>query len=262
MAGGGGCRGTSSSVHCTIACLDAGSTPPNGRRGTNIAQTRLMAIAAEDTVAKPAATLASPAADDDVMRHSPLEDVLALVLGSLLVALGIAMFQRAGLLTGGTAGLAFLVHYASGWPFGVLFFAINLPFYWLAWRHMGPGFTLKTFAAVALLSAETEALPQVLSFQTLAPAFAAVMGGLLVGVGLLALFRHQASIGGVGILAVLLQERRGWRAGKVQMAIDAAIIAAAFLVVPAAQVLLSVLGALSLNLVLAINHRPGRYVAR
>lgn len=200
--------------------------------------------------------------DDDVTRHSALEDAMALLLGSLLVALGIAMFQRAGLLTGGTAGLAFLLHYGSGWAFGPLFFAINLPFYWLAWRHMGPGFTLKTFAAVALLSIETEGLPRLVAFQTLDPVFAAVMGGFLVGVGLLALFRHQASIGGVGILAVLLQEKRGWRAGKVQMVIDAAVIGAAFFVVPAGQVLLSVLGAVALNLVLAINHRPGRYVAR
>lgn len=46
------------------------------------------------------------------------------------------------------------------------------------------------------------------------------------------------------------------------MTIDCCIVGAALFVVPLAQVLLSVLGALTLNLVLAMNHRPGRYVAR
>ncbi len=202
------------------------------------------------------------APDDDITRHSALEDAMALLLGTAAMALGIAMFQHAGLLAGGTAGLAFLLHYASGLPFGPVFFAINLPFYWLAWRHLGHAFTLKTFAAVALLSIETETLPRLVGFAQLQPLYAALMGGTLIGMGMLALFRHQASIGGVGIVAIVLQEKRGWRAGTLQMALDCSIVALAFAVVAPTQVLLSVAGAVALNLVLAINHRPGRYVAR
>jgi len=200
--------------------------------------------------------------DDSVTRHTPLEDAVALLCGSVLVAMGVAMFKQASMVAGGTTGIAFLVFYASGMNFGLALFLINLPFYWLAWRHMGREFTLKTFAAVALLSAEIELLPRVLGFDLLNPVFAAMAGGLLVGTGMLILFRHRASIGGIGVLAVLLQERRGWRAGKVQMVIDCSIVAAALLVVPVAQVLLSVLGVVTLNIVLALNHRPGRYVAR
>lgn len=200
--------------------------------------------------------------DGDITHHSAFEDAMALLLGTAAMALGITMFQHAGLLAGGTAGLAFLLHYASGLPFGPVFFAINLPFYWLAWRHLGRAFTLKTFAAVALLSIETEALPRLVGFARLQPLYAALMGGTLIGMGLLALFRHQASVGGVGIVAIVLQEQRGWRAGQLQMALDCSIVAAAFAVVAPLQVLLSVAGAVALNLVLAINHRPGRYVAR
>ena len=194
--------------------------------------------------------------------HSRLEDAFALVCGTLLVTLGVAMFRNASMVAGGTTGIAFLVHYASHVNFGLALFLINLPFYWLAWRHMGREFTLKTFTAVALMAAEVELLPRVLTFGTLHPLFAAVAGGLLIGTGMLILFRHRASIGGIGVVAVLLQERKGWRAGQVQMAIDCTIVLAAVFVVPLAQVALSVLGALTLNLVLAMNHRPGRYVAR
>lgn len=200
--------------------------------------------------------------DSSVTHHTPFEDAAALVMGTLVLTLGIEMFKEASLLTGGTAGIAFLLHYATGLGFGPVFFLINLPFYWLAWKHLGRVFTLKTFAAVALLSVASELMPMLLSFSHLEPVFAAVTGGLLIGIGLLILFRHQASVGGVGIVAVTLQERRGWRAGTVQMVIDVSILLAALAVVPIAQVLLSIVGALSLNLVLAINHRPGRYVAR
>jgi uncharacterized membrane-anchored protein YitT (DUF2179 family) len=170
------------------------------------------------------------------------------------------MFASAGLLAGGTAGLAFLIHYATGWRFGVVFFVVNLPFYVLAWRAMGAAFTFKTFCAVAALSLAAELMPFVLRFESLQPLYAGVMGGFLIGAGLLMLFRHKASLGGINILALYLQQHRGWRAGKVQMAIDCVIVLAAFALVEPWRIAVSVLGAVALNLVVAVNHRPGRYL--
>ena len=197
----------------------------------------------------------------DPVPHSPLEDAVALFTGTLLISVGVAFFTTAGLMTGGTAGLAFLLHYATGWGFGKVFFVLNLPFYWLAWRKMGRAFTLKTFLAVLLLSVLTEAQAQLLQFATLQPAYAAVAGGLITGTGFLVLFRHRGSLGGVGILALYLQERFGWRAGKFQMVVDSAIVLLALWTVEPERVAWSVLGAVAMNLVLAMNHRPGRYMA-
>ncbi|HEY0200743.1 MAG TPA: YitT family protein, partial [Burkholderiaceae bacterium] len=56
-----------------------------------------------------------------------------------------------------------------------------------------------------------------------------------------------------------LQEKHGWRAGKVQMAIDCSIVLLAFLVIPPGRVLWSVLGAVVMNLFLWVYHKPGRY---
>ncbi len=202
----------------------------------------------------------TPAAPPPV-RHRPHEDVQALFTGTLFVALGVIMFRECGLLTGGTAGLAFLLHYATGWNFSLLFFLINLPFYGLALRRMGKVFTLKTFAAVGLLAALAQWVPQWIHIDQLSTGFAAVAGGLLMGAGMLILFRHRASLGGFNVLVLWLQERFGWRAGKVQMAFDCAIVLAAFAVVDWQQIAWSVLGAVVLNMTLAINHRPGRYMA-
>jgi uncharacterized membrane-anchored protein YitT (DUF2179 family) len=196
-----------------------------------------------------------------VVRHSFFDDAQALITGTLFVAIGLALFRHAGLMTGGTVGLAFLAHYASGWPFGALFFAINLPFYALAWRRMGMRFTLKTLAAVTLLALLSEALPAWFSLQQVAPWFAAVAGGLLVGAGFIILFRHRASLGGLNVLVLWLQERFGWRAGHVQMAIDSAILLASWPWIDGPRLALSILAAAAMNFALAVNHRPGRYVA-
>ena len=193
--------------------------------------------------------------------HTALDDAQALLTGTLFVSLGLALFKHAGLVTGGTAGLAFIVHYATALPFGVGFFLINLPFYALAWQRMGARFTLKTFAAVGLLSAFSEAMPVLLQLQQVQPVFAALGGGLLMGAGMLMLFRHHASLGGLNMVALWLQEQYGWRAGHVQLALDVLILLASTPWLSPLQLALSVAGAVALNLTLAINHRRGRYAA-
>ncbi|HEY0819508.1 MAG TPA: YitT family protein [Rhizobacter sp.] len=200
--------------------------------------------------------------DPSTLRHTPLEDLQALLIGTLLVSLAVTLFQHAGLLSGGTAGIAFLAHYLGGWSFGLAYFVINLPFYWLAWRHMGKSFTLRTLAAVVLVAVMSDWLPRHLVLASLDAWLAALLGGVLMGNGFLVLFRHQASLGGLGILALLAQKKKGWRAGHVQMAMDATIVCAALATVPLDRVALSVAAAVVLNLVLATNHRPGRYVAQ
>ncbi len=196
----------------------------------------------------------------EAITHSWLDDAHALVAGSLFVALGMTMFSYAGLLTGGVAGVAFLASYATGSSVALFFFLLNLPFFGLAWFRLGTEFTLKSFAAVVLVSVCTALAPKVVRFEFLNPWLASVLGGFLIGFGLLALLRHGASVGGVNIVAQWLQQSRGLSAGKVQMAVDVLVVLAALVVVPPARVLQSVVGALAIGAILALNHRPGRYL--
>ncbi|WP_210529753.1 YitT family protein [Rubellimicrobium arenae] len=193
--------------------------------------------------------------------HTAVDDAQGLAFGVIMAAVGVAILTQLGLITGQTAGLAVLLSYLTGLPFGAVFFVLNLPFYWLGWRRMGPAFTIKTFISVAALSALTWLVPGWMSFAHLNPVFGAVLFGLCSGAGLLALFRHGASLGGVGIVAVLIQDRTGFRAGWTQLGFDAVLFALALLVLDLPTVLLSALGAAVLNLVIAINHRRDRYVA-
>jgi len=194
-----------------------------------------------------------------LQQHTLFEDAQAIFTGTLFVSLALILFAQAGLMTGGTAGAAFVLHYATGAPLGALLFAINLPFYWFAWTRMGREFTVKTFIAISLLSAMTSFSPRLFAIERLHPAYAAVLGGLLLGSGCLFLARHRASLGGATIVSLYLQRARGWRAGAVQMAMDSVIVLLALLVIEPQRVAWSVLAAMVMNLFIAVNHRPGRY---
>ena len=193
-------------------------------------------------------------------HHSFFEDAQAIVTAAAFVSLGLAFLRSHQLLTGGTAGMALLLARVTPLSFGQLFALLNLPCFWLGVKQLGWRFTLKTFTAIGLVSLASDHMGEVLHFERVQPVYAAAMGGFLNGAGLLMLFRHRASLGGVNILSIWLQEKHGLRAGLVQMGIDACIVVAGFFVVSLRTLALSVLGALALNIVLAVNHRPGRYL--
>ncbi|MCO5732933.1 YitT family protein [Rhizobium sp. SSA_523] len=196
----------------------------------------------------------------DPSHHTVMEDGQGILTGALVSALGFYLLGRVGLLTGGTAGVAFLIHYAWKIPFGLLFFLVNLPFYYLSFRRLGLAFSAKTFLAIGLVSIGTEVEHRYLVIDYLHPFWGALMGGLLLGYGLLALYRHRASLGGIGILAIYIQERFGIQAGLIQLAFDSCVMLCAFLLLDPVVVAWSILGAVILNLFLAINHRSDRYI--
>jgi uncharacterized membrane-anchored protein YitT (DUF2179 family) len=199
---------------------------------------------------------------DRPSRHKAIDDAQALVTGALLAAVGISLFQQAGLLSGGTVGLALALSYGTGWNLSLALLLCNAPFYALACLRMGFEFTAKTLVAVALTALFLQAMPALLAFSHVSRLGAAVVGGLLAGIGILFLFRHRASLGGFNVVAVYCQEKLGWSAGKVQLALDALVLAGGAVATGAslATVASSVLAGVVLNLVLMVNHRPGRYV--
>ncbi len=99
---------------------------------------------------------------------------------------------------------------------------------------MGWRFTFKTVLAVALVSTLTEFIPYWVDIRSVEPWFAALGGGLMVGIGLLIVFRHKASLGGFNVLALYLHERYKIPVGKSQMALDVSIVVAGLWIVPPA----------------------------
>ncbi len=195
------------------------------------------------------------------VSHSLFDDVQAILLASLFMSFGVALFTQQEFLIGGTAGVAFLGSYASSWSFGQLFFVINIPFYGLALWRLGWFFTLKTFFAVGLVSILSDWIPLWIVIDSSIPLFAAIFGGSMMGAGLLMLFRHKASLGGLNILSLYLSKYHNVNAGRFQMVVDVIIIILAIYIVDIWATIYSVIAAICMNAVLATNFKKGRYLA-
>jgi uncharacterized membrane-anchored protein YitT (DUF2179 family) len=197
----------------------------------------------------------------NTVAHTPLEDVQGLSIGCFLTSVGLVFLTQLGFLTGQTAGIALLIAYPMGWSFSLVFFLINLPFYALAYMRLGLEFTLKSLFCVTAVSVLSDRLPLYIVFENLNPIIGTLVFGVTVGLGLLACFRHKGSLGGMGVLALIIQDSTGFKAGYTQILVDVAIFAVALFLFPASVVAYSFLGAVVLNGVIAFNHRRDRYVA-
>jgi len=193
--------------------------------------------------------------------HTITEDIHALLLACSFIVFGIICLKRAGLITGGIAGIALCCSYITHLPVQVLLIALNVPFVIFARIVFGWDFAIKTTIVNALVFVMTAAASHAFQLGAINPLFAAIFGGTLIGMGILALARHKASIGGVGVLALYFQDRLGWSAGRTLMLCDAVIFIAALTFLPPDKLALSFVSDVAMNLVLVIYHRPGRYVA-
>ena len=195
------------------------------------------------------------------VRHSILEDAYAYLTGCTFIGLGLVWLKSAGLVTGGIAGLALLLSYLVPLPAGALFALLNLPFFLIASRALGRAVILKAVVGNLMIFGLSIIAPFVFRFEALNASFAAVFGGTVIGTGILILARHQVGVGGIGMLAIALQARRGWNAGKTQLVADILIVSAALpiLQLSASQMANAILSALAVAGVLIVFHKPGRY---
>ena len=197
--------------------------------------------------------------DLEAVKHTPTENFFGILTGCYLAALGIYFMKAGGVVTGGTAGIALLLTYVTSYNFGLLYFAISIPFIAIAIWKKGWKFSLKTLASIAVVGWFETLNRHFIGELHLNPYYASIGGNILCAIGLLALFRHSSSLGGVNIIALLAQERLGIRAGYAQLSMDALVMLLSLTSVSAMQVAISVIGVIVLNLSLATNHRPGRY---
>lgn len=146
-------------------------------------------------------------------RRQSLFQILMVLLGNTFYGLGVTLFiLPAGIITGGTTGLALFFQHTLQVPLGLFVAAFNiLMFLFGAWV-LG-----KTFALTTILS--TFYYP--LAFQVMNTAFgdtvlttdpmlAAICAGLLIGAGIGMVMRAGASTGGMDIPPLILNHYTGF----------------------------------------------------
>lgn len=148
---------------------------------------------------------------------------LQIAIGCLITASGLLLLRHAGIVTGGTAGLSLSLAPLLGGSFPILFALLNLPFFLFSYFYMGKAFTVKTIIAIAILTAMTS-VDTLLPGFVLPPLAGAIAGGILIGIGITALFRNGASLGGATLLALYLHKRHGMNPGKTNFLFDFIVV--------------------------------------
>lgn len=162
-----------------------------------------------------------------------LRNAALIILGSTALALGVVCFLAPNhIATGGTPGMAILLHFIIDLPIGVLMAAVNLPLLLAGWRLLGRAFALRTLAAIVLMSVLIDLFNLGLKLPALSSntLLAALYGGIAIGVGVGLILRGNASAGGTTVIARIVASRTHLRPGQVIFALDLCIVLATALV--------------------------------
>ena len=156
-----------------------------------------------------------------------------IVLGSLFLAYGmVALFIPNALVTGGTSGMALLIHYLFHYPVGVMMMAINAPLLLLGTKFFGKYFTLRSIIAIGLTSMCIDGMRAWMHIAPLSQdvILASIFGGISVGIGLGFILSGQASAGGSTIIAKIIASKSSIKASTVMLIIDMLIVVAIALI--------------------------------
>ena len=195
----------------------------------------------------------------DSIRHGPVEDLLALFVGCVFVATGLAILHAAGLVTGGMAGTALLVSKLVPVSPGLLLAILNLPFIVLGYRAIGPLFALRTVLASAGIAGLSLIGEHTIRLGIESPLVAAIAGGTLLGQGTLCMIRHGTGMGGFGVLTIWLNRKFSWPVGRSQILVDVVVLGLSAAILAPMQLAWSALCALVMGAVVYLWDRPGRY---
>ncbi len=195
-------------------------------------------------------------------RHTWYEDLFGIATGVVLISTAILFMQAGGLLTGGAVGLAQLVATAFNSALSPVYVLISIPFFFLAIWKMGIGFASKSFINILIVSFVVDRLPNLIHVSAPNQLAAAVIANTLGGIGVLAFFRHNSSLGGFQIIALYIQDKFKVQAGLAQAIIDVVILIIGISSFSLSATLNSFIGVVIFNGILAINHRPDLYIGR
>lgn len=160
-------------------------------------------------------------------RFRVFRRALGLLLGTFLVAMGLELFLIPNnIIDGGVTGVSIMAGHVTHLPVGLFLFALNVPFLWVGYKHIGRTFALTTLAGVTLMSVFVSALrPFAVITDDLL--LAAVFGGSLLGLGVGVVIRSGGSLDGTEIVAIMLARRWPFTMGEIVMGFNFFILGSA-----------------------------------
>lgn len=156
------------------------------------------------------------------------EHIVLIFLGSILYAVGIALFLNPNdLAPGGVTGIAILVNRFTGVETGTLLFLLNIPILMLGIWKFGWKFTISTIYSLAVTTVFTNYL-EPLGAITQDRLLASIVGAAVIGFGMGIIFKCQATTGGMDIIVKILRQKYPYmKTGSLYFILDLVVVAAA-----------------------------------
>lgn len=152
-------------------------------------------------------------------------DAIGTILGSLIMAIGVALFLLPNQLSsGGIAGIATITYYLLKWPMGITILALNIPIFILSIYKIGKEYFIKSLIGTVTLSFFIDFLDK-LTPLTNDRFLACVYGGVILGIGTAIVLKVNSSTGGSDMISNIVKKyNSNVRAGNVIVLIDIVII--------------------------------------
>ena len=168
-----------------------------------------------------------------------------ILLGNFLYALAVAFFiLPAGLITGGTTGIALFVQHQTGLPVSTFVSVFNVAMFVLGAAVLGRQFALTTLISTfvyPLFLRLAEAAAGWTGPLSRDPMLCTVFAGLLIGVGIALVIQQGASTGGMDIPPLVINKYTGVSVAVSMYAFDVVILAAQMVISQREQVLYGIL---------------------
>ncbi|MEK5206513.1 YitT family protein [Psychrobacillus sp. FSL H8-0510] len=166
------------------------------------------------------------------MAQQRMKEILLIIIGSLLFAVGINYFAIPYRLSeGGVIGVTVITYYLFEWSPGVVNLMINAVLLAIGYKFFDRKTMIYTVIGIVFSSLFlflTEDVGHQLNGDTL---LAALFSGVFVGLGLGLMFRAGGTSGGSAILARLANQYLGWSLGKGVLVIDIIVIAGSVFII-------------------------------
>lgn len=152
----------------------------------------------------------------------------SIILGSVLLSVGINFFLVPfELLDGGIIGLGLIIKYLTGIRAGLVIIGLSIPIFALAWVYNKEYF-YNSLHGMLFSSFSIDYLSplhyQFITKYQVPPVLSAILGGVLIGLGIGVMLRWKTSTGGTDLIAQFLSKIFGVNVGMIIFIIDAFII--------------------------------------
>lgn len=157
---------------------------------------------------------------------SQLKNIIFLTVGAMITAFALESFLVPNnIIDGGVIGISMIASHITKWNLGLLILILNTPFIIMAFKKMGGKFVVQTAFANIILAIFLNIFHHYKVTHDLL--LATVFGGIILGLGVGIILKHEGSLDGTEMLSLVVSKKLGVSVGEFIMGINVFIYLAA-----------------------------------